>query len=127
MWSELYPGNQHTVQCFKPAVLAAENALELGPEKRQRTVWRIDGGAGSDEQLRWLLGRGYHTIAKGMSNRRAKALAKQVHCWDAYDRCWLGEVPSPVDFGRPVHVFVKKRLKDDVFQHSYYISTLSLP
>jgi hypothetical protein len=127
VWSELYPGNQHTVQCFKPAVLAAENALELGQEQCKRTVWRIDGGAGSDEQLLWLLGRGYHTIAKGMSNRRAKMLARQVHRWDAYDHYWLGEVPSPVDYRRPVRVFVKKRLKDDVFQHSYYISTLSLP
>ncbi len=29
VWSELYPGNRHTVQCFQPAVLATENALEL--------------------------------------------------------------------------------------------------
>jgi hypothetical protein len=127
VWSELYPGNRHTVQCFQPAVLAAENALELDPKQRQRTVWRMDGGAGRDDQLRWLLARGYQTIAKGISNRRAKVLARQVRRWDVYDQSWLGEVPAPVDYGRPVQVFVKKRLKDDVFRHSYYISTLSLP
>jgi len=87
----------------------------------------MDGGAGSDEQLRWLLSRDYHVIAKGTSNRRAEALARQVRRWDAYDSCWLGEVPSPVDFGRPVRVFIKKWLKDDQFRHSYYVTTLSQP
>jgi hypothetical protein len=115
------------VQCFKPAVLAAETALELAIEQRQRTVWRMDGGAGSDQQLLWLLKRGYQTIAKGTSNRRAEALARQVRRWDAYDNYWLGEVPTPVDYGRPVRVFVKRRLKEDHYRHSYYVSTLSLP
>jgi hypothetical protein len=115
------------VQCFQPAVLATENALELAPEQRKRTVWRIDGGAGSDNQLLWLLARGYQTVAKGTSNRRAEALSRQVRRWDTYDDYWLGEVPPPIDYGRPVRVFVKRRLKEDRFQHSYYISTLSLP
>jgi len=108
-------------------VLAAENALELAPEQRQRTVLRMDGGAGSDEQFIWLLDRGYQTMAKGTSNRRAKALARQVHRWDAYDDHWLGEVPSPLDYGRPVRIFIKKRFKNERFLHSYYVSTLSLP
>ena len=115
------------MQCFQPAVLAAEKALELAPQQRQRTVWRMDGGAGSDEQLIWLLARGYQTMAKGLSNRRAEALARQVRRWDVYDNCWLGEVPAPVDYGRPVRIFVKRRLKEGCFLHSYYVSTLSLP
>ena len=127
IWSEVYPGNRHTVQCFQPAVLAAENALELAAEQRRRTVWRIDGGAGSDAQLTWLLARGYQVMAKGTSNRRAETLARQVRRWDAYDQIWLGEVPSPVDYGRPVRVFVKKRRKEDQWRHSYYVSTLSQP
>ena len=104
-------------------MLATENALELAPEQRRRTVWRMDGGAGSDEQLLWLLGRGYHAIAKGTSNRRAEALARRVRRWDACQDYWLGEVPAPIDYGRPVRVFVK----DGGFRHSYYVSTLSLP
>ena len=108
-------------------MLAAENALELAPEQRRRTVWRMDGGAGSDAQLRWLLARGYQTMAKGTSNRRAEALARQVRRWDAYNGYWLGEVPAPFDYGRPIRVFVKRRLKEDCFRHSYYVSTLSLP
>lgn len=107
--------------------MAAETALELAPAQRKRTVWRLDGGAGSDERLRWLLDRGYHVIAKGMSNRRAENLAQQVTRWDTYQQAWLAEVEPPLDYGRPVRVFVKRRLKNDKFCHSYYVSTLSLP
>ena len=42
------------------------------------------------------------------------------------DRC-AGEVPTPVDSGRLVRIFVKRRLKEGCFLHSYYVSTLSLP
>jgi hypothetical protein len=108
-------------------VLAAESALALTPAQRKRTVWRMDGGSGSDEQLRWLLARGYHVLAKGLSNRRAEALAKAVSRWDPYrENAWLGEVEPPVDYGRPVRVFVKRRIKDGVFCHSYYVSSLTL-
>jgi hypothetical protein len=116
------------VQCLQPAVEATEIALELAPSQRKRTVWRLDGGSGSDEQFRWLLERGYQVMRKGMSNRRAEALARQVHRWDAYqDGIWLGEVEPPIDYGQPVRVFVKRRLKDGAFCHSYYVSTLTLP
>jgi hypothetical protein len=127
IWSDLYPGNQHTVHCLQPAVLAAENALELSQAQRKRTVWRLDGGAGSDEHIRWLLARDYHLVVKGMSNRHAGAWAKKVDRWDAYGDIWSGEIAPPVDYGRPVRVFVKRRLKDDKFCHSYYVATLSLP
>jgi hypothetical protein len=112
---------------LEPAVLAAETALELSAEQRKRTVWRLDGGAGSDEHIRWLLQRDYHIVAKGMSHSRAEALSRQVSRWDAYGGVWLGEVKPPVDYGRPVRVFVKRRLKDGAFVHSYYVLTLSLP
>lgn len=127
IWSELYPGNRHTLSCFRPAVLAAENALELTAQQRRRTVWRMDGGAGSDEQFRWLLERDYQVIAKGLSNFRAGVLANQAHRWDAYDDFELAEVPPPVDYGRSVRVFVKRRLKKGKWHHSYYLSTLQLP
>lgn len=112
---------------MEPAVKAAETALELAPAHPKRTVWRLDGGAGSDDHVRWLLKRGYQVVAKGMSNSRAKALAKQVPRWDAYHDTWLGEVQPPTDYGRPVRIFVKRRLKDGVYRHSYYLSTIRLP
>lgn len=140
VWSGLFPGNRHTVVCVQPAVQAAEIALDLAPappdaeiafdlaaQRRQRTVWRLDGGAGSDEQVRWLLARGYHLLAKGFNHQRAHALARRVQRWDPYGDAWLGEVASPVDYGRPVRVFVKRRLDQGQWRYSYYVSTLALP
>ena len=106
---------------------AAETALELASEHRKRTVIRTDGGAGTDAHIRWLLARDYHVMMKGSANRRAKALAKRVRRWDPFADYWLGEVPAPVDYGRPVRVFIKRRLKKGQFLYSYYVSTLSLP
>ena len=109
-------------------MLAAEIALELTPQQRKRVVWRLDGGAGSDEQVYWLLERGYHVIAKGMSNRRAGALAKQVSRWDAFgEDAWLGSVACPVIFPRPVQMWVKRQLKNGQHRHTCYLTTLSLP
>lgn len=113
--------------CLQPAVLATESSLELANRQRQRIVWRFDGGAGSDEQVNWLLSRGYQLVGKGLSNRRAEALARQVKRWDRYQDCWLGTVSPPIDYERPVQVFVKKRLKKGKFLHSYYLTTLKLP
>ena len=127
IWSDVFEGNRHTSNCLRPAVLGAENALELDPKQRQRVLWRIDGGGGSDDHIRWLLSRGYQVMVKGASNRRAEALSRQVNRWDAYRDVWLGQVESPVDFGRPVQVIVKRRLKKDGFCHSYYVSTLKMP
>jgi len=74
-----------------------------------------------------LLERDYHIVAKGMSNRRAEAMARQVTRWDPYGDAWRGEVGPPVDQGIPVDVFLKRRHKDGAFVHSYYITTLLFP
>ncbi len=108
-------------------MLGTESSLELADDQRRRVVWRFDGGAGSDEQVTWLLNRGYHLVGKGLSNRRAEWLAQQVCRWDRYQDHWLGTVSAPMDYGRPIQTFVKKRLKKGKFLHSYYLTTLKVP
>lgn len=116
------------MHCLQPAVLGTETSLELAAEHRKRTVYRLDGGAGTDKQLGWLLSRDYQLIAKGYSGKRAHALAQQVSRWDAYEPdCWLGAVMSPVDLGRPVQMMVRKRRHQGQWKHSYYVTTLSFP
>lgn len=126
IWSHIFPGARHTVTCLQPAVENTEITLDLDEAQRRRTVWRLDGGAGSDENLRWLLARDYQVLAKGLSGLRAAALARQVTRWDAYapDK-WLGEVAPPVDYGRPVRVFVLRKRKGERLHYSYYVSTLT--
>ncbi len=124
----MFPGNRTTVTCLKPAVRGVETSLDLRSEHRKRTIVRLDGGSGSDEKLKWLINRDYHLIAKGYSGKRAYALAQHVSRWDAYTpTCWLGTVPAPIDFGRPVQVMVKKWLHKKDWRHSYYVTTLHFP
>ncbi len=127
VWSDIFPGNYHTVQAVEPAVLGAEFALDLSPGERNRTVWRLDGGGGSETHMGWLMQRGYHILAKGLNNRRSHALAKQVQRWDPYRDFLLGEVPSPKGYPRPVRIFVIQRLERDMLHHNYYVTTLKLP
>ena len=87
-------------------------------------MWRLDGGSGSEEKLRWLLQRGYHLVARGMNHHRAKTLAKRVPRWDKYRNIWLGEVPGPHDYPQPVRLFVKRRLEKERILHNYYVTTL---
>lgn len=127
IWSDVFPGNFHTVHALEPAVLAAEKALELSPQQRQRTVWRLDGGSGSEQRLRWIVARGYHILAKGINHNRANSLARKVRRWDPYGDTWIGEAPAPTDYTRRVRVFVKRRIENGNFAYNYYVTTLSLP
>ena len=127
IWSGLFPGNAHTVNCFPTALQSAQDSLELDSKQRQRTVWRFDGGGGSEANFRLLLAQGYHRHAKGLSSSRAAALAKQATRWDAYHDKWVAEVPPPFDLGRPVRVFVQRRLHQGQFLHNYFVSTLTFP
>lgn len=121
----MFPGNYHTVHALQPAILATEIALDLAPDQRQRTIWRLDGGSGSEQELRWIVERGYHILAKGINHNRAAALGKRVKRWDRFGDAWLGEVPPPTDYARPVRVLVKRQIKDGAYHHSYYVTTLS--
>ena len=128
LWSDLFPGNQLTMQCLQQAVLAVESSFELAPEMRKRTLYRLDGGSGTDENLRQLLARDYQLLGKGFSGKRAKALADRVSRWDVYDnQSWLGWVDPTFDLGRPIQAMVKRRLHKGQLKHSYYVTTLSFP
>lgn len=127
-WSGLFPGNYLTLQCLQPAVAAVESSFDLGSAERKRTLYRLDGGAGTDENLRYLLTRDYQILAKGFSGKRAKALARQVPRWDPYDaQGWLGRVKPTFDLGRPIDVLVTRRWHNKRWKHSYYVTSLSFP
>lgn len=109
-------------------MLGVESSFEFNAAQRKRTLFRLDGGAGTDENVRWLLARDYQLLAKGYSGKRAHALANQVSRWDAYDaHCWLGRIVPPFDWGKPVDLLVKKRWHRDRWKHSYYLTTLTFP
>lgn len=128
LWSDVLPGTYLTLHCLQPAVCAVESSFDLVPRLRPHVLYRLDGGAGTDENLRWLLARGYHVVGKGFSGKRANALAQRVKRWDAYDaHSQIGRVRPTFDLGRPIDVVVKRRRHKQTWRHSYYVSTLTFP
>jgi hypothetical protein len=88
----LFDGKTQLNVALLPLVRAAERTLELGAAKRERTLIRIDAGAGSVADINWLLFQGYHVLAKDYSTKRAEGLAAQVTDW----------IPDPGDPERQV-------------------------
>jgi hypothetical protein len=77
-FSKLHPGNTGSSEVLKGTIREVERVLGSSPKERQRTLVRLDGGFGTDENLRWLCERGYHFVAKGYGGSRAKKLARGV-------------------------------------------------
>lgn len=77
----LFSGTTQLTAALQPLVEAAEKTLDLTPEKRQRTLLRIDSGGGSVDDVNWLLARGYLVHSKDYSGNRAESLAESVLAW----------------------------------------------
>jgi hypothetical protein len=114
-----------SVTTLQRAVQRFEARLPLLEQRRHKIVWRIDGGFGSDANINWLVQRGYQVLAKGISNRRAGALAKQVKRWRLVtpDK-WVGMVLTPEPFARPVHTFVLRWRRKEEMHVAYLYTTL---
>jgi hypothetical protein len=75
---KLHAGNTTSCEVLKGTIAEIERVLKSTPEKRQRTLIRLDGGFGTDENIEWLCSRGYQFVAKGYGGGRAKKLARSV-------------------------------------------------
>lgn len=82
----LYPGNVVLESVLVELVTAAEAALALSPERRARTLIRIDAGGGGAPEIDWLLERGYQVLVKAKMPKRAEDLAQTVEVWYADPR-----------------------------------------
>jgi hypothetical protein len=94
----LFDGKTQLNVALLPLVAAAEATLELDEAKRQRTLIRIDAGAGSISDINWLLMRGYFVVTKDYSTTRARLLAAQVQDWVVDPRDTerqVGLIPGP--------------------------------
>ncbi len=77
----LFSGTTQLNTALLPLLLAAEETLALDETRRQRTLVRVDAGAGSVADINWVLFRGYHILAKDYSTKRARLLAESVAAW----------------------------------------------
>lgn len=127
---QLFAGNVQLRTALQPLVKAAEATLQLDQAKRRRTIIRVDAGAGTEDDLNWLLERGYEIMAKEYSGRRIVRLAKTVQEW-VQDPTWsersFGWVSEPATgYVRPVQrLVVRCRRIDGTF--AYGVLMCSLP
>ena len=126
----LYPGNTVLESVLEAVVRALEEALALTPDKRARTLLRIDADGGALETINWLLARGYHLLTKDCSTERAEALAETVEQWYADPRHKQREVgfvqADTADFCRPVRRVAgrMKKTASEAYHHMALITTL---
>ena len=112
----LYEGKRQLEHSFQELVLATENVLELSENQRARTILRVDGGAGDEANIRWVLARGYQLMTKLHSWNRAQKLAASVTQWypdgKVADR-ELGWVNQPTAYGAPTRQIALRHPKKD--------------
>ena len=78
IFEKLYPGNTLSLEVLKGTLKEVERILGSGRASRERTLLRLDGGFGTDENVEWVCQRGYHFVIKGYGGSRAGKLAKSV-------------------------------------------------
>ncbi len=102
----LFLGNTTTCVAVQPLLADAQEALNLTPEKRARTIVRLDAGGGTTEQINACLSAGYQFHGKDFCTRRARRLAQSVQVWyddPAHPGRQVGLVTVPPDeYVRPV-------------------------
>lgn len=77
----LYPGTEQLSGAFPELLVQAQSVLALDEKQRERTLLRVDGGAGTMEDINAALDRGYHLLAKVYSWKTARALCATVPRW----------------------------------------------
>jgi hypothetical protein len=122
----LYPGNTLSEQVLREAVWTLETALARSPLQRQHTCLRLDGGFGTDDNLNWVLQRGYQLSAKHKSGRRAGAWSRRVQQWQPLPsgQRWVALAPEQLSFCRPTRTLLL-RWQDTKgkFKHGLFVVT----
>jgi hypothetical protein len=128
---QLFAGNTQLIKALQPLVEAAEATLQPYCAKRTRTIIRVDAGAGTEDDLNWLLARGYEIMAKEYSGRRIVRLSTTVKEW-VQDPTWsersFGPVREPATgYVRPVQrIVVRCRRIDGTFAYGVLICSLEV-
>src|SRR5205814_4120544 len=77
----LYDGKHQLQTVLIPLLEQAGNVLDLDADKRAKTLVRVDSGAGTVEDINWVLSQGFAYHGKDFSGTRAKHLAATVTEW----------------------------------------------
>lgn len=92
----MYPGNQTSEKSLFKTIEQVEAFLQINDRHHRGGVLiRLDAGFGNDQNINWLLHRGYQVLSKHKSSKRASLIASQIDEWHSLDdRKWIAEVPK---------------------------------
>jgi hypothetical protein len=125
---QLYNGKRQLNRSLQELMLVAETVLELDLTKRQRTLVRVDGGGGEDEEINWLLEHDYQLLVKVKNWRRAHRLAASVKQWypdpKVPDR-EVGWVTQPHPYAKPTRQLALRKCKANG-SWSYHVLVFTL-
>jgi len=74
----LHAGNTNCAVPLAQIVTYLEDSYGWERASREKIIWRLDSGYGSDKKLSWLMRRGYRVVAKGVSSTRAVNWARPL-------------------------------------------------
>jgi hypothetical protein len=124
--SRLYPGNRLSQYVLQPTVLELEQLLALPKARRRQVCLRLDGGFGTDDNIAWVLGRGYQLLAKGLSGSRAAKWGHTIPDWQTLEpqRRWVALSPQQLHFCCPTRTIAVRWLDSGgKVKHGLYIVT----
>ena len=128
VYQKLYNGKRQLDNSLQELILATAEVLQLDKKRRQRTIVRVDGGGGRDEDINWLLGQGYGVLAKAHNWQRCRKLAKTVTTWWADEKevgREAGWVTVPHGYQRQTRQVLVRTLKaNGKWQESLIVTSL---
>jgi hypothetical protein len=125
----LYDGKRQLNACLQELLSTSEAVLDLSEERRSRTIVRVDGGGGEDDDINWMLQRQYQVLLKVKNWRRAQKLALSVSQW--YDDPKLpdrqvGWVEQPHIYVQPTRqLALRKQKVDGTWSYHVLVFTLN--
>lgn len=125
----LYDGKRQLNRSLLDLLQEAQRVLKLTATQRRATILRVDGGAGDDVNINWMLDEGYQLLIKLTSWRRAYKLSAAVGAWFAdpkiSDRA-VAWVEQPLSFARPTRqLLVRTPKRDGEWAYCLLVTTLS--
>jgi hypothetical protein len=126
---KLYDGKTQLQSSLQSLVQRAEETLNLNQAQRKQTLLRVDGGGGKDEDINWLLERGYTVLVKVKNWKRAEKLARSVQSWHTDPKTGdrqVGWVEAPHTYLRPTRqLAVRTPKKNGEWRYWVIVSSLT--
>jgi hypothetical protein len=125
----LYDGKRQLDRSLQELVTATEDVLALSADRRQQTILRVDAGGGRDDDINWMLNRGYHILVKVKHHRRAAKLARSVTAWypdPKVEGREVGWVEAPHPYTQPTRQLAIRKRKHNG-EWSYHVLVFTLP